>query len=129
MLREILYLEGQRAGIPLVVHQQVQRRRGLKGSEIARPVSHRTVGDLEQHLERGPRFKAQGYDDRAEELDEMNRALNASSNIEEAPPGAPGHVFHFDPAHRRERADPAIQSRSRAAHPHIPPPTTPPAAT
>ena len=100
MLREIGYLKRERARIGLVVHQQIEHRRGLQDGEVARPVSHRAIGDLEQHFQHGPGFRRQRHDDGAEKTDQLNGSLDASAHAEKMPSGAAGDVLQFDAAER-----------------------------
>src|SRR5579862_4685683 len=110
MLREIAYLESKRARIGLVVHQQVEHGCRLQIGEVAGTVGHRTVGYLQQHLERGPRLRAKRYDDGPEKIHQLDGALDASSHAQEMPSGPAGNVLHFDPAQRSEYSDTTIQN-------------------
>ena len=109
MLQQIVYLEGERSRVGLIVHQQVEYGRGLQFGEVAGAVSHGTVGDFQQHLQRWPGPYAERNDDGAEKIHQVDRALETSSETEKMPSGPAGDVLHFDSAQRREYPYATIQ--------------------
>ncbi len=121
MLRQILDLEGERARVVVIVHQQIKHRRGLQVCEVAGPVRHGTVGHFEQHFESGPGFGIERDDDGAEEIDELDGAFDAAADAEEMPAGAAGHVFQLDAAQGGEGGDAAVQDGKRIAGGNITP--------
>ena len=106
-------LEGERARIAVVEHDEVEHRRRLELAEIARAVGDRAVAQLQGEPHGGvpvdrrmaERLQRAGHD--------VLGALQPAAEIEEAPAGAARHVLLGQPRQDGDEADDLVERRQQ----------------